>query len=82
MIRTQIYLSAVERDALAALSVQRGATQSALIREAIDRFLKLATPPAGTRAVEQACGLWADRDDLDEASAYRSEFERFARSEA
>lgn len=81
MVRTQIYLSEAEREALSVLAAQRGSTQSALIREAIDRFVKLAVPPQGSEALAQACGLWADRDDLDDLQLLRRELDRSARDE-
>ena len=39
MRRTQIYLDDVQRDTLTVLAQERGVTASAIIREAIDRFI-------------------------------------------
>jgi predicted transcriptional regulator len=81
MVRTQIYLSEAEREALSLLAVRRGSTQSALIREAVDRFVKLSTAAPAAQSLEQACGLWADRDDLDDLRLFRRELDRSARAE-
>ena len=76
MQRTQIYLSEAEREGLQALALRSGRSQSALIREAIDAFLKHHQPEGRQARLRQARGLWATREDLPEWLALRQEFDR------
>ena len=78
MVRTQVYLSERHVARLRRLAAATGKTQSALVRDALDR---LDTPP-GDRldALRAARGIWADRDDLPDCAALRLEFDdRLAR---
>jgi hypothetical protein len=77
MVRTQIYLTAKERDALRDLARQTGKKQSELIRRAIDDFIERNQPKDRRAALEQAWGIWKDRDDLPDFAALRREFDRF-----
>jgi predicted DNA-binding protein len=43
MVRTEIYLTEEERGALNALATSTGKKQAQLIREAVDRFIELAS---------------------------------------
>jgi len=72
MIRTQIYLTEGERRRLAALSRRTGKNRSALIREAIDRYLGRASADR-LALLRRARGLWKDRDDLPDFTALRRE---------
>jgi predicted transcriptional regulator len=78
MVRTQIYLTEKERDALRDLARQTGKKQSELIRRAIDDFLDRFQPQDRRAMLEQARGMWKDRDDLPDFRALRREFDRFA----
>ncbi|MBM4273640.1 MAG: ribbon-helix-helix protein, CopG family [Deltaproteobacteria bacterium] len=78
MVRTQIYLTEKERDALRDLARQTGKKQSELIRRAIDDFLDRFQPRDRRAMLEQAWGIWKDRDDLPDFRALRREFDRFA----
>ena len=74
--RTQIYLTAEEQDALAALARRSGRTRSDLIREAIDAYVHEV---AGTPRAEKLAagkGLWATRRDLPDFAALRLEWDR------
>lgn len=75
MVRTQIYLTAEEQDALDALASATGSTKSALIREAIDHFLTGRTSSTRLALLQSARGIWSDRgrDDFD---ALRRELNR------
>jgi hypothetical protein len=77
MVRTQIYLTEKERDALRDLARQTGKKQSELIRRAIDDFIGKHQPRDRRAALEQARGMWKDRDDLPDFEALRREFDRF-----
>lgn len=77
MIRTQIYLTKQERKYLNLLSQKIGKSQSALIREAIDQFIKahLKARDDHQAAMEAAKGLWADRKDLSNLTKIRKELD-------
>ena len=66
MFRTQLYLTDGQRQGLERLAREVGWSQSALIREAIDRLLAAPPTPDWKARLRQVRGLWADRDDLDE----------------
>lgn len=60
MTRTQIYLSEAQQIALANMARARRSTHSALIREALDRFLGQEHPASRKRQRMQAFGQWGD----------------------
>ena len=76
MVRTQIYLTEDEQAALRNLAVQTGQTQSALIRQAIDRFIAQRQPRERKTLLQQAKGMWRDREDLPDFRAIRKEMDR------
>jgi hypothetical protein len=78
VVRTQIYLTESERQALRQLSRSSGRSQSALIRQAIDAMLEQSEKPDRGALLAQARGMWRDRDDLPDFRALRREFDRFA----
>jgi predicted transcriptional regulator len=76
MIRTQIYLTEKEKAALKAIAQQTGKKQSALIREAIDRFITRFRPHNRRELLRQARGMWQGRDDLPDFPTLRRELDR------
>lgn len=80
MIRTQIYLTEEESQALRHLTAETGKSQSELIRSAIDTYLqtKKVNP---LHNLKKAAGLWANRKDLPDFASIRQEFDRFTESE-
>ena len=78
MVRTQIYLTEKEQAALRNLARQTGKKQSELIRRAIDDFIDRYQPRERLAMLQQARGMWKDRDDLPDFQALRREFDRFA----
>ncbi len=76
MVRTQIYLTEEEKKKLQSLARRTGRKQSRLIREAIDQLLQDALPQNRRESMNQACGLWKDRDDLPDFYRLRAEWER------
>jgi len=76
MIRTQIYLTAREKSALAALSRVTGKKQSELIREAVDRLIEESDGARRDAARTRAAGMWKDREDLPHFRHLREEWDR------
>lgn len=66
MIRTQIYLTEEERAALKRLAEERGTSQSALIREAVDRFLASRGTQSEEKRLDASFGIWKDRENVHE----------------
>lgn len=66
MIRTQIYLTEEERAALKQLAEDRGTSQSALIREAVDTFLAARGTQSEEKRLDESFGIWKDRADVHE----------------
>jgi len=77
MVRTQVYLTKIECNALAALAEATGKKQSELIREAVDRFIEQSSLKRRDRVLDRAAGMWADRTDLPDFRALRTEWDRF-----
>lgn len=73
MQRTQIYLTKDEQNAIRQIGTRTGRSQSALIREAIDRYIN-ENQPAVTQGKRMAAfALWAERDDLPSLEQLRAE---------
>jgi len=76
MIRTQVYLSTRQMQALKGLAARSGKRQSELIREAIDLFTARNEVSDWREAARPAAGLWRDRSDLPDFRAVREELDR------
>jgi len=76
MVRTQIYLTEDEREALRAIGRQSGKKQSELIRQAVDGFIAQHRPKERQTRLQQARGMWQGRDDLPDFRSLRQEFDR------
>lgn len=77
MERTQIYLTEKERKALKALAARLGQSQSALIREAVDRFIDRYQEGNRLDLLRRGRGIWQDRSDLPDFDEVRRELDRF-----
>lgn len=78
MVRTQIYLTEDEQQALRVLSRRTGKTQSELIRQAVDQMLEQHQVHDRTSMLRQARGLWSGREDLPDFALLRREWDRAA----
>jgi len=76
MERTQIYLTEEERRALRALAARLDRSQSAIIREAIDRYVDRYQEGNRLELLRQARGLWSDKQGLPDFEAVRRELDR------
>jgi metal-responsive CopG/Arc/MetJ family transcriptional regulator len=76
MQRTQIYLTEQEQSALRSLAEASGRSQSELIRDAVDRYLREVSPQAQRDALMGAAGMWRERDDLPDWAQLRAEWDR------
>jgi hypothetical protein len=76
MVRTQIYLTVAEQQALRALARRTGISQSELIRRAIDSVLGQEEALDRNDLIQQARGLWSEREDLPDFAAVRREMDR------
>ena len=76
MVRTQIYLTMAEHQALRILARRTGRTQSELIRQAVDDMLAGQQPADRLALLRQGRGIWANRTDLPDFAQLRREFDR------
>lgn len=76
MVRTQIYLTERQRIGLSAIARTSGRKQSELIREAVDSFIERMGENRQNTILENAAGIWRDRDDLPNFESLRREWDR------
>lgn len=76
MIRTQVYLTEEEKEALEELAERSGTSQSDLIRQAVDELVERRGAGKRLRFLRRARGMWADREDLDDVRKLRHEWDR------
>ena len=74
MVRTQIYLTERQRIGLSAIARTSGRKQSELIREAVDSFIERMGENGQNTIIENAAGIWRDRDDLPNFESLPSEW--------
>jgi hypothetical protein len=76
MIRTQIYLTEHQREALATISKSVGKKQSELIRDAIDQLIYQSGNSRRELVLRKAAGIWKDRNDLPDFKSIRADWDR------
>jgi len=81
MERTQIYLTKKEREALKTIAQQTGVSQSALIREAIDRYITRFQTTDRRAVLRTARGIWQDHTNIPDITSLRDELDRLSNSE-
>ena len=77
MIEAEISLTEEERLALDEISQRTGRSHSDLIREAVDRLIASFQQQDRRALMQQAKGVWKDRDDLPDLEELRREWQRF-----
>ena len=73
LARTQIYLTAQQQQQLGQLAKQQGSSSSALIRCAVDDFLKRHQPQERLSQRLQTAGQWGANGYRPDLAALRSE---------
>jgi hypothetical protein len=77
MLRTQVYLSESQDQGLKRLARSTGRSQSALIREAIDKLIAEQPGEDWKASLLSAAGIWADRPEVeDEMRETRAQLQR------
>ena len=76
MIRTQVYLTADQVDALRSIAQRSGRKQSELIRDALDAFIDGGRDESRDAVLSRVAGMWKDRRDLPDFNSLRSEWDR------
>jgi Arc/MetJ-type ribon-helix-helix transcriptional regulator len=66
MVRTQIYLTARQKQRLERMAAATGKRQSDLIRAALDEYLAQKEPKDWFDALEPMFGMWSDQPEMDE----------------
>ena len=73
---TPLTLTESETEAIRALSQIQGKTPEAVLHEAIEQFIEQHKIEKRLASLEQAHGLWRDRDDLPDFVELRKELDR------
>jgi predicted DNA-binding protein len=76
MTTAQVTLSEAESQAIQALSQSKGKTQEEILHEAIELLLKQHEVENRLVALQQARGIWQDRQDLPDFAELRNELDR------
>jgi hypothetical protein len=76
MLDTEINLTEQERNALQDISRRTGKTEGELVREALDQFIAQFQNEDQRKLMQQARGIWKDRQDLPSLQEIRNEWER------
>lgn len=79
MVRTQVYLSREQEQALKSLALTSGTRQSELIREAVDLLLskKNVSQKQWKQSLHDMKGMWSDDEDAGQRmQSIREEFDR------
>ena len=75
MIRTQIYITEEEQEALEKLSKERNTTKSSIIREAIDQYVA-DKEAEKKKTIMDFAGIWKDKKDIPDVRELREDWER------
>jgi Arc/MetJ-type ribon-helix-helix transcriptional regulator len=75
--KAQVTLTDAESKSLRTLAERTGKSQDELLREAVRQLLAQSRQDDRLRLLQQARGIWKERDDLPELHELRGELERF-----
>ncbi|MDO5625246.1 MAG: ribbon-helix-helix protein, CopG family [Pseudomonadota bacterium] len=72
LVRTQIYLSVAQQEALGAVAARRRVPKSEVIREVLDEWVtRQASEQVGKLSLLRSIrGMWADREDMQDSVAW------------
>lgn len=70
MIRTQIYITEEEKEALEKLSEERNTPKSNIIREAIDQYVA-DKKSEKKKSIMDFAGIWKDKKDIPDVRELR-----------
>ena len=80
MVRQQLFITTEQKRQLKSRAAMTGMSEGEIIRRGIDRELALETSAEEEgdwkEAWRQACGMWADHDEVEEVIAARRERNR------
>jgi hypothetical protein len=76
MVRTQVYLTEKEKSSLESVALQKGVSQSDLIRQAIDELLGKTGVIDKTSIIDGVAGIWSERKDLVDLRDLRAGWRR------
>jgi metal-responsive CopG/Arc/MetJ family transcriptional regulator len=76
VIRTQIYLSEDEREAVNRIARVRKKSQSEIIRDAVDEYLLKVSKKERKEVITSIAGIWKDRTDVLDFSDIRRQWDR------
>ncbi len=76
MVRTQIYLTEGELDALDSLALQKGRKRSEIIREAIGALIDKYNSNRQQKILDKVAGMWSEREELPDFSEIRQSLDR------
>jgi len=74
MIRTQIYITEDEKEALEKLSKERNTTKSNIIREAIDQYVA-DKKSEKKKSIMDFAGIWKNKKDIPDVRKLREDWE-------
>ena len=77
MTIAQVDLTDDASEQLHAIAQRTGKTQAELIREAVDHLINQYQHEERKALLQEAKGIWKDRDDLPSLKELRDEFDRF-----
>lgn len=80
MVQKSVALTEQEHNALTTIAEQEGKTADEVLHDAIQSYLsayQMDKTAKRLAALDQAAGMWKDRDDLPDFEALRREFDRF-----